>query len=437
MNDGVDRKPLASRRGLLAVAGGLVAAAGSLASARAAPGGATTGAAASAGAGAEAFRGAHQAGIVTPQQAHCYFAAFDLTTDKRDDVIGLLRAWTEAADLLTAGQRIEPSSFKPSSRPKSDYDDQDAPIPDSEDAVGLPPARLTLTFGFGPGLFIRDGKDRYGLAGLRPDALIDLPRFNGDQLVPEKTGGDLSVQACADDPQVAFHAVRQLATIASGAAEMRWAQTGFLSRPADGSTPRNLMGFKDGTQSPAEVDKAVWVSGTGPAWMQGGSYLVVRRIRIALEHWDRTKISFQEQTIGRHKATGAPIGLRGEFEPLGLDRNDADENPIIAENAHVRHANAAANGAAEILRRGYSYNDGVNFTAERWPPWRQGMEYDAGLLFVCYQTDPRTGFVKLFDRMAKFDMLNQFVTHTGGGLFACPGGVQPGEYIGQRLFTPA
>jgi deferrochelatase/peroxidase EfeB len=438
MNDGVDRKPLASRRGVLAAAGGLVAAAGSFAPVQAAPARAAPGeAVAKTDAGTEAFRGPHQAGIVTPQQSHCYFAAFDLTTGKRDDVIGLLRAWTTAADRLTAGQSIEPSAFKPSSRQKSDYDDQDAPIPDSADAVGLPPSRLTLTFGFGPGLFIRDGKDRYGLVGLRPDALIDLPRFNGDQLAPEKTAGDLSIQACADDPQVAFHAVRQLATIASGAAEMRWAQTGFLSRPADGSTPRNLMGFKDGTQAPAQVDKAVWVSGTGPAWMQGGSYLVVRRIRMALEHWDRTKVSFQEQTIGRHKDTGAPLGLKGEFEPLGLDRNDADENPIIAENAHVRHANAAENGAAEILRRGYSYNDGVNFTAERWPPWRQGMEYDAGLLFICYQTDPRTGFVKLFDRMAKFDMLNQFVTHTGGGLFACPGGVQQGEYIGQRLFTPA
>ncbi len=197
------------------------------------------------------------------------------------------------------------------------------------------------------------------------------------------------------------------------------------------------MGFKDGTHVPEQVDKAVWVGDDGPAWMRGGSYLVVRRIRMALEHWDRTNVSFQEQTVGRQKYSGAPLGLKSEFEPLGLDRTDADENPIIPENAHVRLGNAAANGAAEILRRGYSYNDGVNFTAERWPPWRQGMEYDAGLLFMCYQTDPRTGFVKLFEKMAKFDMLNQYVTHTGGGLFACPGGVREGEFIGQRLFETA
>ena len=192
------------------------------------------------------------------------------------------------------------------------------------------------------------------------------------------------------------------------------------------------MGFKDGTQTPAQIDKVVWVGDDGPAWMRGGSYVVVRRIRMALEHWDRTNVGFQEQTFGREKYSGAPLGLKDEFEPLGLDRTDKDENPVIPENAHVRLANAASNDGAEVLRRGYSYNDGVNFTAERWPPWRQGMEYDAGLFFVCYQRDPRTGFIKIFENMAKFDMLNQFVTHTGGGLFACPGGVRAG-----RVHRPA
>jgi deferrochelatase/peroxidase EfeB len=422
MTDPRDSTPRSSRRFLLAAAGGLVAAAGAGTAARAAPGEAV----AKQSAATETFRGIHQAGILTPQQSHCYFATFDLTTDKRDDVIDLLQSWTDAAARLTAGETAEPLG-----------QDLEVPGPDSADTIGLPPARLTLTFGFGAGLFVKDGKDRYGLAGARPDALVDLPRFNGDQMVAEKTGGDLSIQACADEPQVAFHAVRQLARLAYDAAELRWAQTGFISQPADGSTPRNLMGFKDGTHTPEQVEKVVWVGDEGPGWMRGGSYLVVRRIRMALEHWDRTKVAFQEQTMGRHKYSGAPLGLRNEFDPLGLDRNDADENPIIPENAHVRLGNAAANGAAEILRRGYSYNDGVNFTAERWPPWRQGTEYDAGLMFMCYQTDPRTGFVKLFEKMAKFDMLNQYVTHTGGGLFACPGGVREGAFIGQRLFEGA
>jgi deferrochelatase/peroxidase EfeB len=414
-----------ARRGLLAAAGGLAASAGAVFAAGSTAA-ATPDAAAPPQPATEDFWGPHQAGIVTPAQDHTYLAAFDLTTGKRDDVVKLLQTWTAAASRMTAGNTAAPVVA-----------DLNAPGSDSDEALGLAPARLTLTFGFGAGLFEKDGKDRYGLASSRPAALIDLPRFNGDQLAPARTGGDLSVQACADDPQVAFHAVRQLARLAYDFAEIRWTQAGFQSRPAKGGTPRNLMGFKDGTQTPSQIDKVVWVAEDGPPWMRGGSYVVVRRIRMALEHWDRTNVGFQEQTFGRHKLSGAPLGLKDEFAPLGLDRTDKDENPIIPENAHVRLANAASNDGAEILRRGYSYNDGVNFTAERWPPWRQGMEYDAGLLFVAYQRDPRTGFVKIFENMAKFDMLNQFVTHTGGGLFACPGGMRAGEFVGQRLFTSA
>ena len=408
-----------SRRGLLAAAGGLVAAVGGGFAA-----GAAVPQAAKARAPVEPFFGAHQGGIVTPAQDHTYLAAFDLRTTKREDVMKLLRSWTDTAARMSLGAPAAPPAAT-----------LDAPGTDSDEALGLTPARLTVTFGFGAGLFEKAGKDRYGLAVVRPAALVDLPRFNGDQLVPTRTGGDLSVQACSDDPMVAFHAVRQLSRLAYDIAEIRWTQSGFQSRQAKGGTPRNLMGFKDGTHSPPQVDPVVWVGTEGPAWMQGGSYVVVRRIRMALEHWDRTNVGFQEQTLGRHKVSGAPLGLRDEFAPLRLDRADKDGNPIIPENAHVRLANAASNGGAEILRRGYSYNDGVNFTAERWPPWRQGMEYDAGLLFVAYQRDPRTGFVKIFENMAKFDMLNQFVTHTGGGLFACPGGVREGEFVGQRLFV--
>jgi deferrochelatase/peroxidase EfeB len=374
----------------------------------------------------EPFYGRQQGGILTPLQKHTYFAAFDLLTASRDDVVRVLHDWTSATARMSGGKTAMQLN-----------DDPAAPPADSGETLGLPAARLTVTFGFGPGLFIKDGKDRYGLSPRRPQAMVDLPRFNGDQLVEAQTGGDLSVQACADDPQVAFHAVRQLARLADGVAQVRWAQTGFLPNFAPGQTPRNLMGFKDGTSNPSDTEtteKFVWVGDEGPDWMRGGSYLVVRRIRMALEHWDRMKLDFQEQTIGRHKYSGAPLGARNELDPVNLDATDADGNSVIPDNAHLRLANAASNDGARILRRPYSFNDGVNFTSERWPPWRQGMEYDAGLLFICYQRDPRTGFIKIFDRMSKLDMLNQFVTHTGGGLFACPGGVMEGEFIGQRLF---
>jgi deferrochelatase/peroxidase EfeB len=376
-------------------------------------------------AASEAFYGIHQAGIITPAQNHTYFAAFDLVTDKRDDVIKLLQKWTVAASRMAEGLETDQTSADGS--------------PDSGDVQGLPPSRLTITFGFGSGLFTKDGKDRYGLSSKRPEAFVDMPVFSGDQFVPERTGGDLSVQACADDPQVAFHAVRQLVRLADYVAQLRWTQVGFIANPAGGGTARNLMGFKDGTGNPdtknsALMDKFIWAGSEAPDWMQGGSYLVARRARIALEHWDKMKIGFQEQTIGRQKISGAPIGKLKEFDKADLDAVDADGNPLIAENSHLRLATAATNDGAQILRRSYSYNEGVSLTAERWPPWRQGMEYDAGLLFICYQRDPRTGFIKIFDKMSKFDMMNQFVTHIGGGLFACPRGAKSGEYIGQRLF---
>jgi deferrochelatase/peroxidase EfeB len=422
-----------SRRGLLAGAGGLLAGASVARLARAAePEASATGAAPR-----EAFFGKHQGGIATAKQLHSYFVAFDLVGKTRDEVAAMLAAWTEAAARMTSGETARPLGEDPSIEG-----------PDGASALGLTPARLTLTFGFGAGLFMKDGVDRYGLAAKRPEALVDLPKFNGDQLQPARTGGDISVQACADDPQVAFHAIRELDRLSYGAAQIRWAQAGFLPQSPSGETPRNLMGFKDGTinpplgrapptpDSPRGFDDVVWVGEEGPDWMRGGSYMVARRIRISLEHWDRTEVDFQEQVIGRHKYSGAPIGKSGENEPLELDRADKDGNPLIADNAHVRLGAAAVNDGAQILRRAYSYNDGVSFTAERWPPWRQGMLYDAGLMFVAYQRDPRSGFIKIYSNMSKLDALNQFTTHTGGGLFACPAGVREGEFIGERLFRP-
>jgi len=419
-----------SRRSLLAGAGALLASAGAGTFARAAAQEASTGVSRQ-----EMFFGEHQGGIATPQQANSYFVAFDLVAKTRDEVTTMLRAWTLAAARMTAGEMARPLG-----------QDLSTEAPDGASALGLAPARLTLTFGFGAGLFVKDGLDRYGLAGKRPEALVDLPKFNGDQLQAARTGGDISVQACADDPIVAFHAVRELDRLSYGAAQIRWAQTGFLPDSPPGETPRNLMGFKDGAinpprggapttpDAPRGFDDVVWVGEEGPDWMRGGSYLVARRIRISLEHWDRTEVDFQEQVIGRHKYSGAPIGKSGEQDLLDLDRLDKDGNPLIADTAHVRLGAAAVNDGAQILRRGYSYNDGVSFTAERWPPWRQGIMYDAGLFFIAYQRDPRTGFIRIFDNMSKLDALNQFTTHTGGGLFACPTGVRKGDFIGQRLF---
>jgi deferrochelatase/peroxidase EfeB len=428
-----EKDPSPSRRGLLAAAAGMGSSAlVGRAAAQSAQRGSIFSDPAVTSTGVEPFEGTHQAGIATPQQAHTYFATFDLTTTRRDDIVVLLRSWTDVAAHMTAGAPAEP------------LNDTAAIAPDGGSALGLGAARLTLTFGFGPSLFLKDGADRYNLAAQRPQALIDLPKFNGDQLEPARCGGDLSVQACADDPQVAFHAIRELERIAYGKAQIRWVQSGFLASGAKGETPRNLMGFKDGTNNPTNgktrvdvprtLDQVVWVDDEGPEWMRGGTYLVARRIRISLEHWDRTELGFQEEVIGRHKYSGAPIGKHGEFESLDLDREDSDGGLVIADTAHVRLGAAAVNDGAQILRRAYSYNDGVKMTAERWPPWRQGMMYDAGLFFLAYQRDPRTGFIRIFENMAKFDMLNQYTTHNGSALFACPRGIAKGQFIGQKLF---
>jgi deferrochelatase/peroxidase EfeB len=338
---------------------------------------------------------------------------------------------------MTAGDTAQTlgTGLTPAVKPPTDNSPQDddyAPdfgvmSSDSGEAIGMSPARLTLNFGFGAGLFVKDGKDRYGLASRRPVAFVDMPRFVGDQMIEERTGGDLSIQACAEDPQVAFHAVRQLARIAEGVAQYRWVQTGF--RPTTGE--RHLLGFSNGKGNPPMtdsklMDKVVWVGDDGPDWMRGGTYLVARRIRFAIEHWDHMPVEYQEKAIGEVKYSHGKANADGRTESPPEDDGEPSHLRIVTPDAFT------------MVRRSYSYNNGLNFITERWPPWRQGLEYDAGMLFICYQRDPRTGFISMYDKMAKNDAkLNQFWTHEGSGLFACPGGAKDGEFVGQGLFKSA
>ncbi len=375
------------------------------------------------------FWGNHQPGIVEPMQRHTYFVAFDVTTTERYALIGMLQRWTEIAAASMSG----PERFNGKA-------DRSKPDPVLGEAVGLGVANLTVNFGFGPSLFERDGVDRFGLAAKRPESLVDLPRFAGDQLVPERTGGDLFVQVCADDFMVVESVIRRFARAAKDVAEMRWGQPGFAGGFKKNTTPRNQMGFLDGTinvqpNDPNSMNKHVWVGSEGPQWLQGGTYMVIRPIRISLDHWDEMKLAFQEETMGRHKISGAPIGKKQEKESLSLERVDKDGNLVTAEFSHAAMSAPEMNEGAEIYRRAYNYDNGIAKFAERWPPWRQLMTFDAGLLFQCYQRDPRSGFIKIFAKMAQFDMLQQFTTHVGGGVFACPHGVKPGQYIGQDLFT--
>jgi deferrochelatase/peroxidase EfeB len=368
------------------------------------------------------FYGRHQAGITTPAQDRLHFAAFDLAADATaDDLRELLADWTYAASRLTQGLEVTEGGAVGGSPL--------APPADTGEALGLPASGLTITFGFGPTLF----DDRFGLADRRPPALQTLPRFSGDSLDPDQGGGDLCIQACADDPQVAVHAIRNLSRIAFGRAAIRWSQLGFgrtSSTSTSQATPRNLFGFKDGTanvkaEETAAVDEHVWVSAAdGPAWLADGSYLVVRKVRMVIESWDRTRLEEQQRVIGREKGEGAPLSGGTEFTEPDFDKPDDDGSPRIAEDAHVRLAHPDANSGARMLRRGYNFVDG-NDTLGR---------LDAGLFFLSFQRDPEQ-FIAVQRSLAGHDALNEYIKHVGSAIFAIPPGVpREGASIGDALF---
>ncbi|MDX6433787.1 MAG: deferrochelatase/peroxidase EfeB [Streptosporangiaceae bacterium] len=360
------------------------------------------------------FFGGHQAGIATPVQDRLHFATFDVITDDRAKLVALLKDWTAAAADLTTGRPHGAGAVGGI---------PEAPPDDTGEALGLPASRLTLTIGFGPTLFEKDGKDRFGIKARRPAALVDLPHFPGDALDPDRSGGDLAVQACSDDPQVAVHAIRNLARIGFGIVAVRYSQLGFgktSSTTPDAQTPRNLMGFKDGTSNVAGTDETalgrhVWAGGAD--WMAGGSYLVARRIRMHIETWDRTSLKEQEDVFGRTKGEGAAYGNRRERDKVDVARLPAD--------SHVRLAGPDSNAGLRILRRGYSFTDGSDGLGR----------LDAGLFFLAYQRDVRTGFIPLQHKLAASDKLNEYIQHVGSGVFACPPGVRRGGHWGDTLFA--
>ncbi|MGW5473610.1 iron uptake transporter deferrochelatase/peroxidase subunit [Streptomyces chartreusis] len=357
------------------------------------------------------FHGERQAGIATPVQDRLHFAAFDVKTEDRAEFVQMLKDWTAAARRMAAGQAVGEGAYGGLA---------EAPPDDTGEALGLKPSRLTLTIGFGPSLF-----EKFDLAGQRPEALVELPHFSGDNLDRNRSGGDLCVQACADDPQVAVHAIRNLARIGFGKVVIKWSQLGFgktSSTTPEEQTPRNLMGFKDGTRNIAgtETDrlkKFVWVGEKdGPEWMAGGSYLVARRIRMHIETWDRTSLQEQEDIIGRDKGEGAPVGKAKERDKPFLK--------AMLPDAHVRLAHPESNEGATILRRGYSFTDGTDGLGR----------LDAGLFFLAYQRDPRTGFIRIQRNLA-IDSLNEYIQHVGSALFAVPPGVRDkDDWWGSTLF---
>ena len=344
------------------------------------------------------FYGKHQAGITTPMQKNIYFVVLDLRTTDKNELIQLFKDWTDYSQKLVNGELV-----------KKDGSNALLPPSDTGETVGLNPYRLTLTFGVSASFLTK-----LGLEKKRPKLFRNLPAFPKEQLREQYTGGDIVIQACADDEQVAFHAVRNLIRKGRNKVTMKWSQSGFAAIGDRMETPRNLFGFKDGTANVTtekDFDKVVWSDSQD--WMKNGSYMAVRRIIMHLETWDRTNLQEQENTFGRYKESGAPFGKTNEFDEVDLS--------LLPVDSHVRLAKEVD---LPILRRSYSYSDGID------PKTGQ---FDAGLLFIAFQKDPDS-FVKIQTNLGAVDKMNEYVTHIGSGLFACFGGVKKGGYIGQDLF---
>lgn len=352
------------------------------------------------------FYGEHQAGITTPQQRNIYFLVMDLHTDKLDDVKQMFKDWTTYAANLTQGKNIKAYEKNPF-----------VPPTDTGEADSMGAYGLTLTFGISPS-FLK----KMGLTHKQPKEFQDLPKFPRDQLRENLTGGDICIQSCAEDAQVAFHAVRQLVRQARSNITMRWSQSGFVGFDTGNQTPRNLFAFKDGTANQSTIkaaDKNLWAD--APDWMKGGTYLVTRVIQMHLETWDRTSLKGQEDTFGRHRDSGAAIGQKGEFDTFDVHAKDAQGNAVIPE---ISHMGLAKRTGVEILRRSYSYSSGIN------PATGQ---FDSGLLFISFQKSPEQ-FIIIQNALGRLDEMNEYITHIGSGLFACFGGIPQGGYIGQALF---
>jgi deferrochelatase/peroxidase EfeB len=366
------------------------------------------------------FYGVHQAGISTPAQDRLAFGSLNLVPGvTAAQVKAMLAQWTVAAERMTRGELVGESA------------NPTAPPLDTGEAQGSPPANLTITIGYGPSFF----DSRLGLQNKKPSSLADLPVLPNENLDPNYTGGDIAIQACSDNPLVAFHAVRNLARLGMGVVAHNWMELGFgrtSSTSTTQETPRNLMGFKDGTrnvktQETTDMNDYVWVGNEADQqWMVGGSFLVARRIRIFIENWDRDYLQDQENVIGRTKGEGAPLSGGSEFTEPDFKVVDTSTNePLIPTTAHIRMASPESNGGIKMLRRGYSFTDGID-------PVRGTLL--GGLFFIAFVKHP-SQFISVQRNLGgNGDGLNEYIKHTGSAVFACPPGLSQGQVWGADLF---
>jgi len=368
---------------------------------------------------AQPFYGAHQAGIVTPQQASMMLVAFDVLASDKAELERLFRLLTERFAFLTQGGPAPAVTNPPLT-----------PMDSGLLGADIAPDNLTMTLSVGTSLF----DERFGLSKHKPAQLQTMTRFPNDSLDAEQCHGDLLLQICANTQDTVIHALRDIIKRTPDLLAVRWRRDGFIADHAARSngkeTPINLLGFKDGTanpdtHNPALMNQLLWVTDEQqePAWTRGGSYQAVRIIRFHVEMWDRTPLGEQQTIFGREKLSGAPLGMKNEHDVPDYSKDP--DGDLIALDAHIRLANPRTpqTDSSLMLRRGYSYSSGITGSGQ----------LDMGLLFVCYQHDLTKGFITVQQRL-NGEALEEYIRPIGGGyFFALPGVADKNHYLGQPL----